>query len=314
MIQSATVLIIDDQPDNLQTIEDIFAQANLSYRIMKSPEGNTALRVIEKVIPDLIITDWNMPEMDGIELIRHLKNNPDARDIPVIICTGIMTSPEDLQTALSAGATDYIRKPVDPIELIARSRSMLELAAAYKKIKRQNKILQENLEIMSQMAHIDPLTQLPNRRDFFEKIAYEKASADRNSETFALALGDIDNFKWVNDTHGHACGDFVLTEVARSLRAIVRKQDYVGRWGGEEFLFLFPRTNLQGGHDIAEKIRWKIANHSYRYHDISLNITLTLGVCAYDSSAPIDQHLKWADEALYEGKRTGRNRVVLFQH
>lgn len=137
------ILLVDDQPGNLQTIVDCFVKNNSPYNITKAPNGNIALMLIEKNCPDLIITDWDMPDMDGIEFLNQLKENTATMEIPVIMCTGIMTSSENLQTALNAGAIDYIRKPIDEIELIARTRSVLLLAESRKKIIQQNTDLLE---------------------------------------------------------------------------------------------------------------------------------------------------------------------------
>ena len=143
------ILIVDDEPKNLHTIIDIFAKSNLPYKIINSPNGKIALNLVEKKLPDLIITDWKMPEMDGIEFIKQLKKKDKTKDIPVIMCTGIMTSSENLETALNAGAVDYIRKPVDKIELIARTKANLHLSESYKKIKELNKAKSNILTIIA---------------------------------------------------------------------------------------------------------------------------------------------------------------------
>ncbi len=145
MTEFVDILIVDDEPDNLQAIVDIFKQSQLPYKITKAPNGVVALKIIEKKIPHLIITDWDMPEMNGIDFIKNLKLNSVTKNIPVIMCTGIMTSSDNLRTALDAGAVDYIRKPVDKIELIARTNSMLKLAQSYDRIKSQADILEKAL-------------------------------------------------------------------------------------------------------------------------------------------------------------------------
>ena len=133
-----TILVIDDQPDNLKIIVDYLKESGVDYTILKAPNGKIACKIAEKKIPDLIITDWEMPEMDGIETIKCLQGNKDTRDIPVIMASGVMTLPKNLKTALEAGAVDYIKKPVDKTELIARVNSMLKLADSYKEIKLLN--------------------------------------------------------------------------------------------------------------------------------------------------------------------------------
>ena len=144
------ILIVDDQPENLQAIATLLKESHCSFEIMKAPNGSIALKLIEKKIPDLIITDWEMPVMDGIEFIKQLRKDIITVDIPVIMCTGVMLTSENLQTALQAGASDYIRKPVDKIELIARTSSMLQLSDSKQRIKEQNaKLEQQNDEILT---------------------------------------------------------------------------------------------------------------------------------------------------------------------
>jgi len=144
-----TILIVDDQPENLQAIVDMFSSVGDDYNILKAPNGKIALRVIEGVNPDLIITDWEMPVMDGIEFIRELKKNETTADIPVIMCTGVMITSENLKKALSVGAIDYIRKPVDKIELIARTKASLHLAEKYQEIKNLNHTKDRFLSIIA---------------------------------------------------------------------------------------------------------------------------------------------------------------------
>ncbi len=137
------ILIVDDQPENLQAIADCFAASNLPYMITKAPNGVIAMKLIQKKMPDLVITDWDMPEMNGIELVKNIKSITSEKEIPVIMCTGVMTTPENLQTALKAGAIDYVRKPINDIELISRTRSALMFADSRNKVIAQNKELTE---------------------------------------------------------------------------------------------------------------------------------------------------------------------------
>ncbi len=131
-----TILIVDDVPDNLKIISDIFEGEHLDYYILNAPNGKVGLYIVDKILPDLIITDWEMPLMNGIEFIKHLKQQEKTKDIPVIMCTGKMTDSESLQIALDVGAADYIRKPIDKIELIARTKANLHLYEKYKEIKK----------------------------------------------------------------------------------------------------------------------------------------------------------------------------------
>jgi response regulator RpfG family c-di-GMP phosphodiesterase len=162
------ILIVDDQPENLQTIAEFLADSKLPYEIMKAPDGLVALKVIENDVPDLIITDWEMPLMDGIDFIKQLRTKRHSANIPVIMCTGVMTTSEHLQIALKAGATDYIRKPVDPIELIARTQSILKITEL------QNEIIEhKNRELAENSMN------LVQNNQYFEKLVKKLQSLDK---------------------------------------------------------------------------------------------------------------------------------------
>jgi len=159
-IEEKTILMVDDQPENLQAIADGFSENHLPYKVLKSPNGKIAFNLAKTKIPDLIITDWDMPDMDGISLIKKLKSELSTENIPVIMCTGVMTSSQNLNTAIQAGAVDFIRKPIDQIELMARVHSMLCLSDSYKQISHQKEQLAaekkkvESLLIDSQLAFL----------------------------------------------------------------------------------------------------------------------------------------------------------------
>jgi diguanylate cyclase (GGDEF)-like protein len=165
---------------------------------------------------------------------------------------------------------------------------------------------------MADLAMTDALTRLPNRRRMRAMLADERVRFSRSGRPFSVVIGDLDGFKKINDTHGHEAGDRVLRAVATTLRTKLRQQDSVARWGGEEFLFLLPETDLQGAEQLAEKLRVAVAAAPI---DIALSrplpVTMTFGVTAYAGSITTDECLKLADEALYKGKTEGKNRVVL---
>jgi len=133
LMHTHKILIVDDQTEHLEAIVNIIENDTNSYRVLQAFDGLTAIKIAEKEIPDLIITDWEMPGMNGIELIKLLKSKEEIQDIPIIMCTGVMTKSENLATSLKVGAVDYVRKPVDKIELTARINSMLLLSESYKK-------------------------------------------------------------------------------------------------------------------------------------------------------------------------------------
>jgi diguanylate cyclase (GGDEF)-like protein len=186
-----------------------------------------------------------------------------------------------------------------------------KLFLANEQIEKQKKELSIAYKKMEMLARIDPLTQLSNRRDFLEKFQQEINRFERNGNPFSVVLGDIDDFKSVNDRYGHDCGDFVLVTLAKILKSMIRKQDSVGRWGGEEFILLLPEAPLPGGKKVAEGIRKRIAGETFSCHQHQVSITITFGVCEYNGVLDIDTCIKRADEALYSGKHQGKNCVVL---
>jgi diguanylate cyclase (GGDEF)-like protein len=174
----------------------------------------------------------------------------------------------------------------------------LELEAAYYELER--------------IATKDPLTNLSNRRDMLEKIEAEIKRFERTQRPFTVIISDIDHFKAINDNYGHDGGDFILKHISDLVRETIRKQDIVARWGGEEFLFVLPETDIAGGKIIADKIRTKLEEFVFDFNNQKIPVTMTFGVSAYYSSEDIDDTIKRADTALYKGKETGRNKVVLY--
>ncbi|MCD4796303.1 MAG: GGDEF domain-containing protein, partial [Candidatus Cloacimonetes bacterium] len=174
-----------------------------------------------------------------------------------------------------------------------------------------HKELEEAHDKLEQIASKDPLTNLSNRRDMKEKIMYEKSRFERSEKPFVIIMSDIDFFKQVNDEYGHDCGDYVLKTISDIFLESIRKQDIVGRWGGEEFILLLPETNLKGGKIVAEKIRKKIYKTEFKYQKNKIPVRMTFGVTIIKPFQEINDCIIEADKALYDGKRNGRNRVVL---
>lgn len=316
-ITEASILVVDDSPTNLYVLLDYLRTSGFKTLIARSGEG--ALRQATFARPDLILLDVMMPDMDGFETCRRLKQKEALKDIPVIFLTALTETVEKIK-GMEAGGVDYVTKPFDGLELLARVKTHLALSRYREELKRSNRELQQANEALVKahkqlelVAKTDSLTQLSNRRDMLDKLEYEKIRFERSQRPFVLILCDIDHFKRFNDTYGHDCGDFVLVSVANSMQSIGRKQDWVARWGGEEFLLLLPETDLNGGGIFAEKIRRTIAEHSYQYKEQDLSITMTFGVSVFDDYAlEIDECIKRADRALYKGKEQRRNCVVLF--
>ena len=184
-------------------------------------------------------------------------------------------------------------------------------ANSNKTIEEQNTKLMEAYKKMEELAKTDALTGLANRRDMYQKIKHETDRFERNEKPFTILMGDIDNFKKINDTYGHDAGDHVLTSIAALMTSTMRKQDIASRWGGEEFLLLLPETDLEGGKIIAEILRERIKKESIKYNKHNLNVTITIGLSVYDRIHDVNESIKEADKAMYLGKIRNKNCVVI---
>ena len=171
-------------------------------------------------------------------------------------------------------------------------------------------LLNTNRKLMD-LAATDPVTNLINRRNMMLRIDQEREKLMLSGRPFAMIMIDIDNFKHVNDEYGHDCGDFVLVAIAETISQTIRKQDQVARWGGDEFLVMLPDTDLTGGGIVAEKIRNRILTTPIIYHNMTIPVTITLGVGMSERNSGVANWIQRADQALYEGKQAGKNRVTL---
>lgn len=325
------ILIVDDNPQNLQIIGEKIEQSGYDAAI--ATNGTQAYDFAKVNRPDLVLLDIMMPMVDGFDVCRLFKNNPVTVDIPIIFLTA-KTNYDDITKAFELGAVDYVIKPFNVLELNARIKTHLdlkssreqladynkELKKANQELMKANKIISEkNIQLgdtMKQLeiaARTDSLTGLLNRRRIIELIEIEAIRYARNKKLFSIVIGDIDFFKSINDNYGHDEGDVVLKSIADTITAMIRKQDSAARWGGEEFLILLPETDMNGGKNITEKIRDKIANGKFVPMNIDLKLTMTFGIAEYDAAISIDSTIKKADIALYEGKNKGRNCVVVYK-
>lgn len=183
------------------------------------------------------------------------------------------------------------------------------LLSAYEQIEYQKEELNIAYNKLDQISRTDTLTQLSNRRDFLEQSQLEIHRFERNGKPFSIILADIDNFKAINDQHGHDAGDFILSGIATLMKSSIRKLDVVARWGGEEFIFLLPQTFMEGGKILADEIRRKIQTTPFVYNGTCFSITITLGISEFNGECDIDSCIKKADQALYLGKRNGKNCI-----
>lgn len=308
------ILAVDDNPRNLQVLGATLETTGFDLAFLT--DGKAVVPWARAHLPTLILLDIMMPDIDGFDLCRALKADLITHEIPVIFVTA-RTEPEAVIRGFEAGAVDYVTKPFNIPELLARVRTHVELRQARLELEdyvRQLSMANSKLSIMmrrmEELATTDELTGLENRRSFLQRFQDEETRAKRSGRRFCVAIIDIDFFKRVNDNYGHECGDYALKTACDGIRASIRGQDSIARWGGEEFTLLLPETPLSGALEVAERIRTRIADTPIIYGKDILNLTVTIGVTEYDEDEGIDGSIKKADDALYRGKRDGRNRVV----
>lgn len=301
----STILIVDDTPANLHLLNDLLT--GHGYKTRPMPNGERALSSIEKSIPDLILLDIMMPAMDGYEVCRRLKADESTKNIPIIFISAL-DEVFDKVKAFELGGADYITKPFQSEEVLARVATHLEIRRLILELESKNVEL-ERLAIM------DPLTNIYNRRFFFETAEKEFERTKRYTNPLALILFDIDHFKQVNDTHGHLVGDQVLINLAKLCRETIRTVDILARYGGEEFILLMPDTPLKAAENAAERLREMVAKTNLTDNQIDLTVTISLGVNNWDGTGELDltAFIDQADQALYQSKEGGRNRVTVFE-
>jgi diguanylate cyclase (GGDEF)-like protein len=291
------VLVVDDAAINRQVLGDLL---KTDHTVILAKSGRQALTLAVQHLPDLILLDVVMPEINGYEVLRQLKSDPRTAAIAVIFITGLDT-PQDEEHGLTLGASDYITKPFNLAVVRARVRCHLQLA-------RQRRMLET-------LANIDGLTEIANRRHFDHCYATEWARAVRHGQPLSVAILDIDFFKDYNDQAGHAMGDRVLQGVASVLvNGMNRATDLVARYGGEEFALLMPGTDVEGAAQLADHLREATGRLALPHPDSTKTdrITISLGGATLrpgtnESAADL---LKAADDHLYRAKKEGRNRVV----
>ena len=297
------VLIADDSAISRRLLEA--ALGKWDYDVVAASDGNEAWRILQQPdAPRLAILDWMMPGLSGPEVCRRVRQKKDDHYTYILLVTS-RTLKEDLIEGMGAGADDYITKPFDQNELKVRlgpGRRIVELHDA---------LLQAQAALREQATR-DALTGLWNRRSILEILERELARTARGTAAVGIALGDLDHFKLINDTHGHLVGDAVLLEAARRMYASSRTYDSVGRYGGEEFLLILPGCGNSDAECIAQRMRIEIETQAVRVDQHDFWITCSFGttsVSAGQHPTP-EQVIHAADRALYKAKRKGRNCVV----
>lgn len=295
------VLVVDDSAVYRKLIEQTLAY-HPSYETFLACDGEEALRIYREKVPNIVVTDWMMPDFSGIELCQRIR----AKGLPFAYVI-MMTSNTDkgrAAQALEAGADDYIAKPFDCSELLARigvGRRMVEL---HRELQSKNANLEE-------LARTDALTGLPNRRAIEEWADKQLKGSSRHGFPIWFVLADLDAFKQVNDTFGHAAGDAVLRTFAETLKQGTRASDMCGRLGGDEFLTVITHVSAENIELTANRFCAQFSSLSFPFSGHSISLTATFGVAGIESGHgwSFSELLRNADEMLYEAKRAGRNCV-----
>ncbi len=291
------ILTVDDSADIQMLLRARMSQEGLETR--SALDGASGIELAKKERPSLILLDIDMPGMDGFEVLRALKSADETQGIPVIVVSGA-SSPTDKVTGLDLGAVDYVSKPFDNYELMARVRAALRT--------------QRLMEMLARRAQIDGLTGLFNRAHFEKRVVEVLSQSARAGEAASVTICDVDKFKSINDTFGHPAGDTVLQGVADVLQRMVRASDSVFRFGGEEFVILMPRTAPEDAARVTDRIRLALMECRWPRHPERL-VTASFGI-AVSEIGVLDARtvLACADKALYAAKEGGRNRVMVAGH
>jgi diguanylate cyclase (GGDEF)-like protein len=296
-----TIAIVDDDAAIRRLVRLFLRRAG--FATVEYTTGDEARAALQSELWDLVILDRRLPDMDGVVLAQELKANPEFRTRYIIMLTG-EDEQEDKVEGLELGADDYITKPFQYPELLARIRAGKRIVDLQKELLETNK----RLELLS---ITDGLTKLHNHRYFQDELARAFEESQRYQRPLALAMIDLDFFKRVNDTYGHAVGDDVLKRAAALFRSSVRSTDLVARYGGEEFAVMMPETALQDGIAFAEKIRLLIGTTPLETQAGEVAVTVSIGIASVPHSrihSP-KELIVAADKALYRAKRNGRNQV-----
>ena len=299
------ILLAEDNPVSRKLIENILKKAG--HEVTTATNGRQALELFNEKFFPIVLTDWMMPEMDGLELCKTIRSRGQESYVFIILLTA-RDSKDDIVAGLKAGADDYLSKPISHPELIARLNSGIRILELERSLKKAN----EEIRVLSVT---DSLTGCFNRGYMNEHLLKEITRSKRYNHPLFVVLCDLDHFKQVNDTYGHQIGDRVLIAFAQLIRGTIRdKIDWVVRYGGEEFLVVLPETEFNRGCLTAERLRQAVSQMEIEEQNKAIKITASFGATGFDTDTDDekispDSIINRADEHLYKAKREGRNRV-----
>jgi len=299
-----TCLIIDDSPTVRQHVQRVLTERGVFAHFLQATDGIEGFKLLLANPVALVLCDLIMPGIDGFKVLSMVQSRPELAELPIIMLTGTQDVREKVR-ALDAGATDYLVKPFDDAELVARVKVHLKLRLLQHELREKNAKLEE-------LSRTDTLTGAANLRQLQEAMRIELTRASRTKVAMAFVMLDVDHFKQLNDRHGHQAGDIGLKQVAEILRIGLRQYDTVARYGGDEFAMLLPETDQAGAMACAERCRAEIEKLTPAGPD-GARLTASIGIALYPNpevKTPQDL-IKIADAALYEAKKAGRNRVVI---
>ena len=302
---SYPILVVEDDPLSFQLIEAKLQ--SLGHLVTSAVNGREALDLIKRGIFPILITDLNMPLMDGFELCRAVRAQKLPGYVYIIIITSLDTR-DGVTNGSQAGADEYLTKPINPAELEARLNTGKRILALERSLRKAN----EEIRLLSIS---DPLTKVFNRAYLSVRLSEEIDRAQRYKRPISIIMCDIDHFKKINDSLGHQAGDVVLERFTRLLKGLIRpKIDCLARYGGEEFIIILPETNFSGAEIMAARLHKNVNEMKILLDDEDLSITASFGVCGTTTTpSPIitpDSLIKQADDLMYQAKKEGRNRVV----
>lgn len=300
------ILIAEDDAVTRMLLEKTLIKAG--HEVVSVENGRKALELFQERFFPIVLTDWMMPEMDGLELCRAIRKKKNPGYVFIVLLTA-KDSQDDIITGLEAGADEYLTKPFNQVELIAR------LNTGRRFLEQERALRQANEEIRI-LSITDSLCGCSNRGCLNTRLPQEISRARRYRHSLSVVMCDIDHFKKVNDTYGHQAGDLVLKKFSKRLKDSIRdKIDLLARYGGEEFLVTLPETDLDGALNVAERLRQVISEKKFDIGTKKIKITASFGVAGFDSDNAGDEIsfdilINHADKYLYQAKNEGRNRVV----